>query len=120
MFTYFNYPASTAALADLIEHSALTCTECSTVSKKCEAMNNCNGNGQCDQSNGVCKCSSMAFKGADCSYVNIDLSREPHKIAVTQGDKFIYFTMPNIPAAWSMTLKSSSRDFTLYLKSGQD
>lgn len=119
MFTYFNYKSTTAQLADLIANNALTCTDCSTVAKKCEAMNNCNGNGKCDQSNGVCKCSS-AFKGADCSYVNVDVSQDPQKIVVTRGDQFVYFTVPNIPQAWSLSLKSSSRDFTLYIKNGQE
>ena len=83
-------------------------------------MNNCNGNGECDLSNGICKCSSLDYKGADCSYHSTDLSRDPHKIAVTHGDQFIYFTVPNLPAAWSVSLKSSSRDFTVYIKSGLD
>jgi len=120
MFTYFNYDATTAQLADFIINNGLSCNGfCSTVAKKCEAMNNCNNNGICDQSNGVCKCTS-AFKGADCSYTNVDLSRDPHKVALTKGDQFIYFTVPNIAGAWSLSLKSSARDFTLYVTSGQD
>lgn len=122
MFTYFNYPSATAQLADLVANDGLTCTDCSTVAEKCKAMNDCwskNGNGMCDQSNGVCKCAS-GFKGADCSYVNIDLSLQRHKLVLTRGDQFVYFTVPNMYGAWSVSVTSSDQDFTLYLKNGQD
>jgi hypothetical protein len=118
MFTYFNYDSTTAQLADLIASNGLTCLNCSTVAEKCKAMNDCNGNGKCGASNGVCTCNT-GFKGADCSYTNTDLSRESHKIVLTRGDQFVYFTVPFQTQAWTVSITSSSRDYTLYLKDGQ-
>ena len=118
MFTYFNYPSTTAQLADLVANNGLTCKDCSTVTQKCKAMNDCNGNGKCGASNGVCTC-DFGFKGADCSYVNTDFSRESHKIVLTRGDQFVYFTVPYMTQDWTVSVTSSSRDYTLYLKNGQ-
>jgi len=78
MFTYFNYNATAAQLADFTMYQSLNCTDCSTVDKKCEAMNNCNGNGICARASGVCQCSG-SWKGADCSYLAFDVTNEPKK-----------------------------------------
>jgi hypothetical protein len=47
------------------------------------------------------------------------LSRETHKIVLTRGDQFVYFTVPYMTQDWTVSVTSSSRDYTLYLKNGQ-
>lgn len=120
--TQDNYNATTAVLADFIQFDRLKCRGCSTVSPKCLAMLYCNNNGTnsngvCNAENGVCKC-NPGFKGADCSYNNTNLQQDPHKLVLTKGNKFVYFTVPYFTQAWSLSIKSSARDFTVYLKDG--
>jgi len=58
-------------LVDLIKQKKLVCHDdedkngCDISAKTCEKMNNCNGNGDCNNE-GFCECNKGYF-GADCS-----------------------------------------------------
>ena len=72
------FSPSYSFLSDYIAGKKLVCQKtdgdkCSVVSQRCSAMNNCNGNGSCNQVTGQCECSD-GYKFADCSKKVMDLS----------------------------------------------
>lgn len=77
-----NYFAPTYQfLWDYIDGKRLSCHKssasstdgCSVVKQQCEAMNQCNGQGTCNQVTGQCECNA-GYKFADCSKKVVDLT----------------------------------------------
>lgn len=64
------YSPSYAFISDYIAGKKLAChnpeDNCSVAQKRCDAMNNCNGNGSCNLVTGQCECNDD-YKFADCS-----------------------------------------------------
>ena len=81
-FVSNNYFSPTySLLSDYIDGQKLAChktdgTGCSVVADRCSAMNNCNGQGTCNQSTGQCEC-YPGYKFADCQEAVLDLSKVP-------------------------------------------
>lgn len=72
------YSPSFAFFTDYVNSQKLVChkttdNQCSVVSDRCEAMNQCNGNGICNATTAQCVCNA-GYKFADCSKKVIDLT----------------------------------------------
>ena len=77
-------------------------------------MNQCNGNGLCnEETNGKCECSEGWF-GADCSTV-VD-NTDNFEIEIT-GTKWSYFKKMPSNATFTLSLQSNEK-FDLYVKKG--
>ncbi|CDW71101.1 serine carboxypeptidase [Stylonychia lemnae] len=82
-------------LQDFFQNKALVChkdkpTDCDTAPIMCEAMNQCNGNGQCSAIDGKCQC-NQGFKGADCQ-VQAEMMKDGYqKRFQFNGTQWAYF-----------------------------
>ena len=74
------FDTSHAFFSDYVDGKKLVCHKadpsgCSVVKDRCDAMQNCNGHGTCNQTTGQCQCDA-GYKFADCSKKVIDLSTD--------------------------------------------
>jgi len=88
------YQPSYQFFADYLSSQKLLCHNeaegCSVVAYRCEAMNQCSGNGACGL-NGQCKCAA-GWKSADCSLASTELTSGLRHTEVHTGPKYFSFT----------------------------
>jgi hypothetical protein len=115
-------------VTDYVNYGELKCydgDDCATLAgDMCNYMQDCNGNGSCSSSTGLCECKTGYF-GADCSvqvseFENHSTAMQKVSESGVKGKRWTYFAVPAMTNTelYTATIESISVPFDVYIRKG--